>query len=67
VPTADSRNLRVFDRPEAAGREFSIGIRMTKGIGALVDEIAESDWTRVEDYPQPGQAQIAETDTVFGG
>jgi len=54
-------NLKVFKRLEAAGWEYSIGIRMTKGIQALVDQIPESDWTRIEDYPQPGEAQIAET------
>jgi hypothetical protein len=54
-------NLKVFKRLEAAGWEYSIGIGMTKGIRALVDQIPESDWTRIEDYPQPGEAQIAET------
>ena len=54
-------NLNVFERLEAAGWEYSIGIRMTKGIRALVDPIPESDWTRIDDYPQPGEAQIAET------
>ena len=54
-------NLKVFKRLEAAGWEYSIGIRMTKGIRALVDQIPETDWTTIEDYPQPGEAQIAET------
>jgi Transposase DDE domain group 1 len=54
-------NLKVFKRLEAAGWEYSIGIRMTKGIQALVEQIPESAWTRIEDYPQPGEAQIAET------
>jgi Transposase DDE domain group 1 len=54
-------NLKVFTRLETAGWEYSIGIRMTKGIRALVDPIPESDWTPIEDYPQPGEAQIAET------
>jgi len=54
-------NLKVFKRLEAAGWEYSIGIRMTKPIRALVDQIPETDWTTIEDYPQPGEAQIAET------
>jgi hypothetical protein len=54
-------NLKVFKRLEAAGWEYSIGIRMTKGIQTLVDQIPETDWTTIEDYPQPGEAQIAET------
>ncbi len=34
---------------------------MTKGIRALVDQIPESDWTTIADYPAPGEAQIAQT------
>ncbi len=54
-------NLKVSKRLEAAGWEYSIGIRMTKGIQAIVEQIPETAWTRVENYPQPGEAQIAET------
>jgi Transposase DDE domain group 1 len=54
-------NLKVFKRLEAAGWEYSIGIRMTKGIRTLVEQIPETAWTPIEDYPQPGEAQIAET------
>jgi hypothetical protein len=54
-------NLKLFARLEKAGWDYSIGIRMTKAIQALVDEIPEADWTKIEDYPLPGEAQIAET------
>jgi hypothetical protein len=54
-------NLKLFAKLEKAGWDYSIGIRMTKPIQALVDQIPESDWTRIEDYPLPGEAQIAET------
>lgn len=54
-------NIKVFGRLEAAGWEYSIGVRMQKGIRQAVDAIDEEAWQTVEDYPQQGQAQIAET------
>jgi len=54
-------NARVFKRLEAAGWTYSIGIRMTKPVAAIVSTIPENAWTRIEDYPKPGEAQIAQT------
>jgi len=54
-------NTKVFDKLHARGWQFSIGVRMTKPVGALVAKIPEDVWTRLEDYPEPGEAQIAET------
>jgi hypothetical protein len=50
--------MRALDRQ---GVEFSIGVKLTNTIKALIDEIPEQDWTWVPDYPETGEAQIAET------
>ena len=54
-------NHKVFGRLEQAGWQYSIGVRMQKGIRAAVEQIEESAWQRIEDYPKEGEAQIAET------
>ena len=54
-------NTNVFERLENARWIYSIGVRMTKAIAALVEQIAEDAWTTISDYPDTGQAQIAET------
>ena len=41
---------------------FSIGVKLTKTIRALIEQIPESDWVTVADYPEDGEAQIAETE-----
>ncbi len=53
-------NTRVFDRLERAGWQYSIGVRMQKGVRAAVEAIAEDAWQTI-DYPDAGEAQIAET------
>jgi hypothetical protein len=58
-------NTKVFKRLEGAGWQYSIGVRMQKKIRAAVETIEESAWQKVEDYPQEGEAQIAET--TYGG
>jgi Transposase DDE domain group 1 len=57
-------NTKVFKRLEQAGWQYSIGVRMQKGISEAVQAIDESAWQKVEDYPKDGEAQIAET--VYG-
>jgi hypothetical protein len=54
-------NIKVFDRLEAAGWEYSIGVRMQKGIRHAVDAIDEEAWQTIADYPEEGEAQIAES------
>jgi hypothetical protein len=54
-------NVKVFKRLEAAGWTYSIGIRMIKPVTAVVAAIPAGAWTRIEDYPKPGEAHIAET------
>jgi hypothetical protein len=58
-------NAKVFARLEQAGWGYSIGVRMTKPVREIVDRIDESAWQPVDDYPDTGQAQIAET--TLGG
>jgi hypothetical protein len=57
-------NTRVFARLERAGWQYSIGVRMIKTVRAAVEAIDEDAWQRI-DYPDDGEAQIAETS--YGG
>ncbi len=57
-------NTKVFERLEKAGWQYSIGVRMIKTVRAAVEAIPEDAWTKI-DYPDDGEAQIAET--VYGG
>jgi hypothetical protein len=50
--------MRTLDRQ---GVEFSIGIKQTKQVRALIAEIPDEDWVTIDDYPETGEAQIAET------
>jgi Transposase DDE domain group 1 len=54
-------NTKVFARLERAGWQYSIGVRMIKTVQAAVDAIPENAWTKLADYPEEGEAQIAET------
>jgi hypothetical protein len=58
-------NNKLFARLEQAGWLYSIGVRMTQPVAELVARIADEDWTKIDDYPEPGEAQIAET--TLGG
>jgi Transposase DDE domain group 1 len=57
-------SVKVFERLEKAGWQYSIGVRMQKGIREAVQAIEESAWQAIADYPDEGEAQIAET--VYG-
>ncbi|MCA1679926.1 MAG: IS1380 family transposase [Actinobacteria bacterium] len=57
-------NTNVFGRLEQAGWQYSIGVRMIKTVRAAVEAIDEDAWQRI-DYPDGGEAQIAET--VYDG
>jgi len=54
-------NTKVFDRLAKAGWQFSVGVRMTKPVATLVAGIPEDAWQALTDYPETGEAQIAET------
>jgi hypothetical protein len=56
-------NTKVFEYLEKMGWEYSIGVRMIKTVRCAVEQVDEQDWQRI-DYPQGGEAQIAET--VYG-
>src|SRR3954470_15432798 len=56
-------NTKVFERLEKAGWQYSIGVRMIKTVRAAVEAIPEDAWATI-DYPEGGEAQIAET--VYG-
>jgi hypothetical protein len=57
-------NVKVFERLERAGWQYSIGVRNIKKVKTAVAAIAEDAWQRI-DYPPDGEAQIAET--TYGG
>ena len=57
-------NTKVFERLEKAGWQYSIGVRMQKGVREAVEAIGEEDWQAIA-YPEEGEAQIAET--TYGG
>jgi hypothetical protein len=54
-------NNRIMARLQAAGWTYSIGITQQKHIRAAVAAIPETDWTPLDDYPETGHAQIAQT------
>jgi hypothetical protein len=56
-------NSKVFERLEQAGWQYSIGVRMIKTVRQAVEAIDEDAWQPI-DYPDGGEAQIAET--VYG-
>jgi len=60
---ADSgfENHKLMAELARRGVEFSIGVKQSKTIRALIDKIPETDWVTIADYPDTGQAQIAET------
>ena len=63
VIRADSgfENHKQFTALDRQGVEFSIGVKQSKTIRAQVDQIPEDAWVPVADYPEGGEAQIAET------
>jgi hypothetical protein len=49
--------MRLLDR---RGVEFSIAVKQHKAIRALIDQIPDTNWQTVSDYPDTGEAQVAE-------
>jgi hypothetical protein len=54
-------NKKIIARLQAAGWTYSIGVRQQKHIKAAITAIPEDDWQPLADYPQEGEAQIAQT------
>jgi hypothetical protein len=52
-------------RLEEAGWLYSISIRLQKGVSDAIAAIPEADWRTLDDYPEDGEGQIAET--AYGG
>jgi hypothetical protein len=57
-------NKKTMARLQQAGWTYSIGVRQQQQIKTAIAGIPEQDWTALEDYPESGQAQIAQT--MFG-
>jgi hypothetical protein len=60
---ADSgfENHQLMKVLDARGIAFSIGVKISPTITKLIDAIPEADWVTIVDYPETGEAQIAET------
>jgi hypothetical protein len=58
-------NNTLMKRLHKAGWLYSISIRVQKGVAEQITSIPEADWQTLEDYPEDGKAQIAET--TLGG
>jgi hypothetical protein len=54
-------NKKIMARLQAAGWTYSIGVRQQQHIAAAITAIPERDWQPLPDYPQEGEAQIAQT------
>jgi Transposase DDE domain group 1 len=52
---------KLITRLERAGWQYSISVRMQASVRDAIAQIPESDWRRLDDYPDEGVAQIAET------
>jgi hypothetical protein len=60
---ADSgfENHKLMKVLHARGIAFSIGVKQSPTITKLIAAIPETDWVTIADYPETGEAQIAET------
>jgi hypothetical protein len=54
-------NKKITVRLRAKGCLYSIGVRLTNPVAAAIEAIPEQEWRRLDDYPETGEAQIAET------
>jgi hypothetical protein len=63
VLRADSgfENHKLMARLHREGVEFSVGIKQSATVKALIAQIPQEAWTPVRDYPETGEAQVAET------
>ena len=60
---ADSgfQNKKITARLRAKGCLYSIGVRITKPVAQAIEQLDESAWRTLADYPDTGEAEIAET------
>jgi hypothetical protein len=57
-------NHKLFKVLDARGIEFSIGVKHSNKVKRLIEQLPDSDWVTVADYPEAGEAQVAEV--AFG-
>jgi len=53
-------NKKIMAKLERAGWHYSIGVRQQAHIKAAIAAIPDSDWQPLADYPEDGEAQIAQ-------
>ena len=54
-------NKKITAKLRTKGCLYSIGVRLTKPVAAAIEAIPEEAWQRLDDYPETGEAEIAET------
>jgi hypothetical protein len=54
-------NKKLIDRLQKAGWQYSISVRVQFWVTDAIAAIPESDWQPLDDYPEDGEAQIAQT------
>jgi hypothetical protein len=54
-------NKKISARLKTKGCLYSIGVRVTKPVAAAIEAIPAQAWRRLDDYPETGEAEIAET------
>jgi hypothetical protein len=54
-------NKKITARLRAKGCLYSIGVRLTKPVAEAIERLEESAWRPLGDYPETGEAEIAET------
>lgn len=54
-------NKKTMARLQRAGWIYSIGVRQQPSVKAAIEAIDELDWQPLDDYPDDGEAQIAQT------
>ncbi|MGH2866738.1 MAG: IS1380 family transposase [Solirubrobacteraceae bacterium] len=54
-------NNKIMARLQAAGWTYSIGITQQKHVKVAIAAIPEHDWQPLTEYPEDGEAQIAQT------
>jgi hypothetical protein len=59
-------NKRLIARLETAGWQYSIGVRLQAWVPDAIAQIPEHAWRSLDDYPDGGEAQIAETPAPDG-
>jgi hypothetical protein len=57
-------NKKLIARLESTGWSYSISVRLQFWVPEAINQIPESAWRPLEDYPAHGEAQISETTAV---